>query len=123
MAERSMVRNAADPEQVQYATRKTKDRAKYRAQLVREQLSTPRGREFVWMELDRCGINDLIDGDASSIYQFLGKRAVGIELYVEVQKMPDLFLLMQKEALERVTRAEREQDSAQTPPITEARTP
>lgn len=120
MSARSLVRNAADPEQVQFARRKMARVEERRCNLVAQQLSTVYGREFVWAELERHGVHDLVDGPSEKVFLFLGKRAAGIELLQELMRdHPEAYLLMQQEALTRIARQGQELDAAHTPAVTQ----
>jgi hypothetical protein len=101
VSKRDLVTNAADPEQVKRAGRKTSDRVKERAHAMRVQLSTPEGRAFVWTELSRHGIYEDCAGPIEIVARFLGRRSAGLELLAEVVRHPKLFLLMQGEAMGR----------------------
>lgn len=92
-------------EQVRQLGRKDKRDVERRRSLVATQLSTPEGRAFVWAELERHGIYDLLleFSDAHAVGVFLGRRNAGLELLREVMSPDhaDAFLLMQGEALQR----------------------
>jgi hypothetical protein len=116
---RALVKNAADPDQVAFGKRKERSRADHRLALVQTQLETYAGREFVWEELERHGIHDLVHGPRDVMYAFLGKREAGIELLQELlTQHADAFLVMQREALARATRSDREVEAAHTPSVT-----
>jgi hypothetical protein len=109
--------NAANPDAVNFAKRVKKREAGRRYVLLRAVLSTYEGREFLWQELERHGIHDLVSGPSEVVYTFLGRRNAGIELFVELKDAHgDGYLLMHKEAIERIARAEREIEAAQTLP-------
>ena len=120
MAPRSLTGNAADPKQIAHAERRLARRAKQRFELVRKTLSTYEGRAFVWSELERHDIYDLVTGPAETVYHFLGKREAGIELFLELKdEHPALYLEMWREALARIDRDNRETEAVQTPSATE----
>lgn len=120
MNERAAVKNAADVEQVRGAARRDKSDAERRRDLVEQQLSTPVGREFVWRELERHGIYDRIQGALEQVYLDLGQRNAGIDLMVEVMREhPEAYLLMHREAVERLTQRQRVLDAAHTTARTE----
>lgn len=101
--------NAANLRQRNFAHRVEKRRAARRSTLLRAQLATVEGREFVWGELERHGIYDLVTGAADAVYPFLGRRQAGIELLQELMRdHPTFYLQMQAEAVERVAREQRE---------------
>lgn len=113
--ERAQVRNAADREQVQRA--ESRDRKGYRRRLavLRSVLGSREGREFVWSELARHGLYESITAQSSMIYVMSGRRDAGLELMADVQRFPDLYLAMQREAMERAAADDRETDAAHTP--------
>jgi hypothetical protein len=112
---RSLVRNTAEPKQVEFGGRKEQRRARERVALVTTQLSTPAGRAFVWAELERHGIDDLVSGPPDLVAMFLGKREAGIQLRAEIMEQhPDAFLLMQAEAMQRAKRDGAEIDAVQS---------
>lgn len=113
MEPRAEVKNTADPQQVKRAGRRVDRRADHRHTVLATQLNSYIGREFVWQELVRHGIDDLVDGTLETICKFLGKREAGMELKVEVmQQHPVQFLQMQHEAIERMTREAAELDAS-----------
>lgn len=84
---------------------------------MQTQLGTYQGREFVWSVLEKCGVYDLVDGPNEYVHQFLGRRRVGIELFIEVKDQhPEAYLLMQKEAIARAGREDLANAAAQTAP-------
>jgi hypothetical protein len=99
--------NAADPDQVAHGREKTKRREQDDTALVREQLSSKQGREFVWKVLRMTGLYAHIGGDVEAVYTAIGRRSLGIELLGEVNRHPELYLQMQNEA---IARAKRERD-------------
>jgi len=113
--DRAEVRNAADREQVRDAARRERRRAEERRGLVRRQLSTYEGRQFVWDELTRHRLFESITVQSSMIYALSGRRDAGLELLAEVQEASELYLQMQNEAIARKTRDDRETDAAHTP--------
>jgi hypothetical protein len=118
-SDRDLVRNAADPEQVARADAKVRDRDQRRVQLLKMQLGTYGGREFVWEELRRHGIYDLASGPAEVVYPFLGRRSAGLELLAECAVHPEAYLQMQKEAMARDDEEARESAAARTPRVTD----
>lgn len=113
---RSLVKNSANEKQRNYADRKEQRRQRQRAALIATQLSTYAGREFVWAELERHGIDDLVlGGPIDEVNRFLGKRNAGIELRTEIMTQhPDRYLEMQREAMDRVRRDDDEVDAVHT---------
>lgn len=106
--------SATDVDQLAHAQRKEKDRARRRFTLLRQQLSTPDGREFVWQELERHGLYQAIYGPVEFVYTQLGRRAAGLELLADLQRHPQAYLQMQNEAIARDEREARENQAART---------
>lgn len=119
MSDRDLVTNAADETQVKRGARKEKDRERRRRSLLRQQMSTPDGREFVWSELEAAGIFADCVGGVEAVYGFLGRRRQGLELLVEVMTHhAKEYLLMQGEAIARDERERRDNAAARTPAAT-----
>ena len=110
--------NAADPEQVEHGARKAKRQQRRRTALMRQQLSTPDGREFVWELLRELGIYGDAFGSPEVVYGFLGARRKGLKLLAEVMQHPERFLEMQAEAFDRDDRDGEENKAARTPRAT-----
>ncbi len=117
MADTDLQTNAADPAQVDRGKRKERDRERRRRALLRQQLSTADGREFVWTELAAAGIFEDCYGSIEAVSAFLGRRRRGLELLVELMTFHAReYLLMQSEALSRDERERRENVAARTTP-------
>lgn len=101
----SLVRNAADVEQVTRGARQVRDREAERHALLVAQLSTYQGRHFVWSLLEACGVDDLVEGSADQVQRFLGRREIGIALRRDVMtRHPQAWLTMEAEAIDRQQR-------------------
>jgi hypothetical protein len=112
---RALQGNASDLEQIQYAKRKETDAARIRAELVRRQLSTAEGRQFVWIELERAGVFDELSGPMDAVYFANAERNPARRLLRELMEAhPDAYLLMHAEAIARVKRIDLEIEAAQT---------
>jgi hypothetical protein len=111
---RALQTNARSRRQVVRAERKTTDRARRADDLMREQLSTPLGRELIWNELERHGLYEDVTGGVETVYAFLGRRRVGLQLLAEVMRHPRAYLLMQQEAIARDQREALETEAAAT---------
>lgn len=112
MSDRDLVENAADERQVTRAAQEERARVRRRRSLMRQQLSTPDGREFVWNQLQDAGIFEDCSGPVEVVYAFLGRRRAGLKLLIEVmQSHSKEYLLMQGEAIARDKR-EREGNAA-----------
>lgn len=115
--DRDLMTNAIDEEQIKRARRIELDRHRRRRGLLRQQLSTPDGREYVWGQLEAAGIYRDCIGDAVEMAAFLGRRRLGLELLIELTTFhASEYLQMQNEAMAREDRARRENAAARTPP-------
>lgn len=115
----ALVGNAADPEQVKYAGRKQRRTESRREELVRKMLSTTQGREFLWQELEYHGIYQDITGPVEEVYVAIGRRSQGLRLLSELVRHDDLYLTMQKEAMQRDEQIARETEAVRTPAASE----
>jgi len=99
---KSLVGNAADPEQVHAGAHKSKRRAEKELDDLRRILDTPFGRRVIWRYLDQvCGVFRLSHmGEQTHETAFNeGNRNVGNTLMAEVLKAsPEAFLVMRSEA-------------------------
>ena len=100
----ALVDDASDRTQTDHAASTETDRRRARRRAVKSVLSTYDGRLFVWGELERHRIFETITVQSSLIYALSGRRDAGLELYAEVLTFPDLYLEMQREAMERSAR-------------------
>jgi len=101
MVEKSLVRNAADPEQVSSAKEKVESQNDQRLNDVREVLNTKRGRRFYWSILEFCGIFKTSNSDQHQIFFNEGMRNVGLKLLADVNEAaPEAYLLMLRESKE-----------------------
>lgn len=114
--------NAADERQIQFARRKAKRDKNRKRSLLKHQLSSADGREFVWNELERHGIYEDIAGPVDIVYARLGRRSAGLQLLGAVMEHPELYLQMQAEAIARKKRDAEENDASRTPRVTDATT-
>jgi hypothetical protein len=97
----SLVKNAADPDQVQQAKEISESLNDRRINDIREVLSTKRGRRFFWRYLEICGIFKTSNADSSQIFFNEGMRNVGLMLLADVNEAaPDAYLLMLRESQE-----------------------
>jgi len=64
-------------------------------------MSDERGRRFIWRELGRCGLHAQTYSPNNSEQSFnAGQRNAAIRLNLDVMRVsPDLYLLMQQEAI------------------------
>ena len=111
-----LVRNAADPEQVGRARRKTGDEERRIGDAYRAVLATPEGRIVFWHLLAKCRVFETISVQNSLIYTLSGRRDVGLELTADlVRASEDLFEQMSREARLYARREGRENAAAHTP--------
>ena len=91
----SLVKNAADPEQVAAAKDKVESLNDRRLNDIREVLNTRRGRRFYWRYLEICGVFKTSNADASQIFFNEGMRNIGLQLLADVNEAaPEAYLLM-----------------------------
>lgn len=94
-------RGAASSEAAQKAHQRCVELAKVQRKAdVREVMSTPTGRRFVWGELQRAGLFlSSFTGNAGTFFNE-GARSQGLKLMGEVQEVcPDLYVAMVTEAM------------------------
>ena len=82
----SLVRNAADAQQVEDAKQKVESKNDQRLNDIREVLNTRRGRRFYWRYLEICGVFRTSNADASQIFFNEGMRNVGLQLLADVNE-------------------------------------
>jgi hypothetical protein len=99
--QKSLVRNAADPEQVSAAKDKVESLNDQRLNDIREVLNTRRGRRFYWRYLTICGVFKTSNSDEHQIFFNEGMRNVGLQLLADVNEAaPEAYLVMLREAQE-----------------------
>ena len=97
----SLVKNAADPEQVQRAKEKVESFEDQRLNDVREVLNTKRGRRFFWRYLTICGVFKTSNADEHQVFFNEGMRNIGLQLLADVNEAaPEAYLKMLQEAQE-----------------------
>lgn len=111
---RSLVKNAGNEKQVRYAKKREQRQIQQERELLRDQLSTPRGREREWALLEQFGIFDTHDGPMEYVYAMNAVANVGRRHYARLMAdHPEAFLLMQQEALLRSRQQDRDVEQAQ----------
>lgn len=92
--------NAADPEQVESATKKAKRKRERELADLRTVLSTEQGRRFLWRQLEAAGIYSCTFYEDARYAEFVnGMRNVGCRLLAEIHEAdPQAYLLMASEA-------------------------
>lgn len=117
MGDGTVVRNAADPEQVRYAARRDRKRLKDEQAAHQGQLSTYEGRAFVAMWLRSLGVYRSVMETSARIYYLAGRQDVGHELQAKLlDAAPEEYDLMEQEARARWRREQAEIEAAHTAP-------
>ena len=118
MADRALVRNAADPEQVRRAGRQVRDREALLLAALHETLAYESGRIVVAELLNRAGLyGSVYDPSGSLMYFKEGRRNFGLELRALCEQADEAATdLMDRERRARQTREARATDAAHTPP-------
>lgn len=116
MEQTPLVTNAADEAQVKAAGRSKRRAEDHRHDLLAAQLSTPRGREFVWVELDRAGVfAEILATSMEAVFWHVGRRSAAHALFMECMlEHPEAFRQMQAEAAARLKRDEHERKALHT---------
>lgn len=94
-----MVRNAANPRQVQWADRKEKEREAIFVGSIAKVMETPEGRRVFGELLERAGLyRSSFDTSGSTTYFNEGRRNFGLEIQASlVQAGEDSYELMERE--------------------------
>ena len=109
MAERTLVKNAADEQQVKRAGQKVRDRRMLELDDLRWVLSERPGRRHIWSRLDGLHASSF-NTNGSIVFFNEGRRDVQLKLLADVMEAsPELYLTMQQEAIEDQRRETREQ--------------
>lgn len=114
---RALVRNAADPEQVKHAGRKTRDRENRFLEALRASLAHPEVRTTFAEILERAGIYATSFDQSPAMMAFNeGRRNFGLELRAALEQADErLTELMDQERRARLRADNRETDAAHTP--------
>ena len=93
--------NSSDETHVKAQTIKKKAKDQTANDDLKGVMATASGRRFVWRVLSMTGLHqDTGHTDPVMVGRFLGRRALGNQLYAEVITIcPDEYLLMQSEAM------------------------
>lgn len=93
------MRNAADPKQLERAKRQQEKALQQRKDDLFFLMGDPKGRRFVWDQLEFTGVFSVGWDPSAKIHFNAGMRNVGLRLFQELHQVcPDLYLLMAKEA-------------------------
>lgn len=95
----SLVKNAADGEQVRRAGQKERYARKERLDDMRLILATEQGRRFIWDILTQCNMFRSCFTGSSETYYLEGQRDIGLMLMADVMAAEaDKYVLMAREA-------------------------
>lgn len=100
MEDRALVRNAADPEQVEKAAKKEKRGREQEVDDIKFILSSAQGRRFYWRLLERCGVYSLSfrAGQPDQTAYLEGHRNIGLTFLNDLMTAePEAYLKMMKE--------------------------
>lgn len=93
--------STTDPDELKERVEQKRELQRDRRAAMRQQLSTPEGRRFVWELLLEGGLFEDIVGAPEHVFRALGRRSAALKLYAEATEHSDLYLLMQGEAVRR----------------------
>lgn len=94
--ERSLVRNAADEEQVREARKKEKRRSERDEQDILHVIAERPGRRLLWRFISDCGVFQ--SNPVGNLFQE-GRRDVGLKILAELMAAaPETYIQMMKEA-------------------------
>ena len=111
MADRPLVKNAADERQVKRAGQKEQDRRKLELDDLRWVLSERSGRRHVWRQMADI-YRSSFNTNGSIVFFNEGRRDGQLKLLADVMEAsPELYLLMQQEAQDDERREARAQDA------------
>ena len=115
MADRSLVRNAADPQQVKRAARKERQLEEQFRSALRSVLATEPGRRILWELMDRAGVFRSIWVMTAEIHYRAGQQDFGHMIQAEIlATSEEAYLLMQQESMARAKREANETDASHT---------
>lgn len=116
MSDRALVKNAADPEQVKRAARKTRDREARFLEVLRASLSHVEVRAVFADILERAGLYATTFDQSQSVMAFNeGRRNFGLELRAALEQADErLTEVMDQERRARLRAEARENDAAFT---------
>jgi len=110
---RTLVRNAADPDQVKRAGRKVDDIATQRRNRLRAVMETPEGRAFLWDLLNELKVYESVWHPSALIHYNAGVQDAGHKLMARmVDASEDHYDLMTREARARGRRFDSEVDAS-----------
>lgn len=97
---RSLVANAADPEQVKQATKKELRHRAQELEDLRAMLTLPAGRRYLWELLTRCKVYESVFTiTPERIYYNAGQQDIGHAVLADIaEAQPEALLQMMQEA-------------------------
>lgn len=95
-------RTAKDPSEIERLRRREAARLVEQAQDLREVMSLPAGRRLLWRLLGDAGIfRTSFTGNSETFFRE-GERNLGLKVFNAIHQVcPDLYLVMQQEAVDR----------------------
>lgn len=93
--------DASDPEQVQKAKSKAGRKRKAEVDVVQALMSSRDGRAWLWGHLVSCHIYEACfhEGRPDATAFQLGERNVGLKILADMNRYPDLMMVMMQERL------------------------
>lgn len=99
LEERSLVRNAADEDQVQSAAKEERRKERQERDRWLKVVSTVEGRSVVWQILGMCRMFETYCGQSEMLQFHEGSRNVGRNLWAKIEGIdPEIILTMMREA-------------------------
>lgn len=112
---RSMVKNASDPQQVKRASRVERRREVRAHDDIIALMNTAEGRRFVWSRISKCNVFGSVWEPSAKIHYNAGRQDTGHELMADViAASPELYSLMEREARELQRREQAEIEAGHT---------
>lgn len=98
--EKSLVKNAADAEQVKEAKKRSKSEREQALDDLEAVCSTPHGRRTIWRYLSLCGMfRTSYYGDVNQALFLEGQRNIGLQIVADLNEAdPSIYLKMMQES-------------------------
>jgi hypothetical protein len=107
--QRSLVKNAGDPQQVKRAARVERRRQQREIDDIVAVMHSPEGRRFVAARIRICGVYGSVWEASAKIHYNAGRQDVGHQLMADIiAAAPELYTLMETEAREQQRRDDAE---------------
>lgn len=98
----ALVKNAADPEQIEEAGLKIKYNRKTELDDIRRVLESDYGRRFIWRYLGVCRVFESSWSPSAAIHFYEGQRDIGLKLMADITEANDeALILMMRESKKR----------------------